>query len=126
MLSIAPRTRIFLVTGATDLRKSFDTLSAIVSGTLKEDPYSGHLYLFCNRLRNRLKILVWNRSGFWVLANRLEKGTFSWPESAEKTIDMTPEELALLLGGIDLRAARRRRWYVRPDAKREKELISSR
>ncbi len=126
MLTVAARTRIFIVTGATDLRKSFDTLAAIVSGTLKEDPYSGHLYVFCNRLRNRLKILVWNRSGFWVLANRLEKGTFAWPSSREKTIDMTPEELSLLLGGIDLRGARRRPWYTRPDVKREKELVSSR
>lgn len=125
MLTIASRTKVFIVTGVTDLRKSFDTLSAVVSGTLKEDPYSGHLYVFCNRLRNRLKILVWDRSGFWVMAKRLEKGTFAWPNSREKTVDMTPEELAQLLGGIDLRGARRRPWYTRPDVKREKELVPS-
>jgi transposase len=126
MLAIAPSTKIFLVTGSTDMRKSYDALSAIVSGTLMADPYSGHVWVFCNRVRNRLKILVWDRCGFLLVAKRLEKGTFAWPESAETTIDMTPEELSLLLGGIDLRGARRRPWYRRPDTNEEKTLVSSR
>ena len=62
------------------MRKQFDSLAEIVSGTLEEDPYSGHLYVFCNKLRNRLKILLWDRSGFVIVAKRLEKGTFAWPE----------------------------------------------
>ena len=126
MLTITPRTKILLVTGATDMRKQFDSLAAIVSGELERDPYAGHLYVFCNRIRNRLKLLWWDRSGFWVLARRLEKGTFNWPSSPERTIDMTPEELALIIGGIDLRGAKRRRWYERPDQPKRQTLVSSR
>ena len=108
------------------MRKQFDSLAEIVSGTLEEDPYSGHLYVFCNRLRNRLKILLWDRSGFVILAKRLEKGTFAWPDSSASTIDMTPEELALLLGGIDLHGAKRRAWYERPEAPKRETVVSSR
>lgn len=125
MLSFGSSTRIFLVTGVTDMRKSFDALSAIVSGTLQHDPYAGHAYVFCNRLRNRLKILLWDRSGFLIVAKRLERGTFAWPQSAGATIDMTPEELTLLLGGIDLRGAKSRRWYQRPEEKPRKTLVSA-
>ena len=126
MLTIAPSTKIFLVSGATDMRKHFDSLSAIVTETLKRDPYAGHVFVFCNRRHNRLKILFWDGTGFWVMAKRLERGTFSWPESKAKTIDLAPEELSLLLGGIDLRGAVRRRWYRRPDAEVKKTLVSSR
>ena len=114
MLSIPPSTKIFLVAGATDMRKHFDSLAAIVSGTLKQDPHSGHVFVFCNRRRNRLKILFWDTSGFWVCAKRLEQGVFSWPEpSSEVAVEMESEELSVLLAGIDLRGARRRRWYER-------------
>lgn len=126
MLTIGSSTRIFLVTGITDVRKSFDTLSAIVSGTLKRDPYAGDLYLFSNRRRNRVKILAFDGSGLWVCAKRLERGTFAWPTSEQSVLDLTPEELWLLIGGIDLRDAVRRRWYVRPRAERRKTLVSSR
>lgn len=126
MLTIATGKRIFLVTGVTDVRKSYDTLSAIVSGVLKKDPYAGDLYLFCNRRRNRVKILAFDRSGMWVAAKRLERGTFAWPQSDESSLDLTPEELWLLLGGIDLRSAVRRRWYVRPGTEARKTLVSSR
>ena len=125
MLNFGVTTEIFLVTGVTDMRKSFDTLSAIVSETLRRDPYSGQVFVFCNRGRNRVKILVWDRSGFFLLAKRLERGTFSWPESEEKSIDITPEELTLLLGGIDLRDAKRRRWYKRPGTSTRGSLVAS-
>jgi transposase len=124
MLTIASATRIFLFTGATDMRKSYDALSSIVSGTLNRDPYTGDLYLFSNRRRNRLKVLLWDGSGFWVCAKRLEGGTFAWPDASEKTIDLSPEELWLLLGGIDLRDAVRRRWYTRPGREERKSLLS--
>ena len=81
MLTLSPRTRVFLAPGATDMRKSFDTLTAIVSETLKEDPLSGHLFVFSNRPRTRVKVLLWDGSGL-VMAKRLEKGTFFWPNSA--------------------------------------------
>lgn len=123
MLNLGHGTRIFLVTGVTDMRKSFDTLAAIVSNTLEEDPYSGHVFAFANRGRNRVKLLLWDRSGFWLFAKRLEKGTFAWPDSSERSIDMTPEELTLLLGGIDLEGAKRRRWYKRPEHEEARTLV---
>ena len=114
MLTIGTKAKIFLVTGITDMRKSFDTLSAIVSETLGGDPYSGDVYAFCNRGRNRVKLLVWDESGFLLCAKRLEAGTFAWPTASETSIDLSSEELQLLLGGIDVRDAKRRSWYKRP------------
>ena len=113
MLSLTPPTQVFLVSGATDMRKSFNGLMAIVEQDLKRDVFSGHLFVFSNRQRNRLKILFWDRSGLWVYAKRLERGTFAWPRGSEATIEMTATELTLLLGGIDLKETRRRRWYER-------------
>ncbi len=72
MLNVGPGTKTFLVTGATDLRKSYDTLAAIVSNTLQEDPYSGSLFAFANRGRNRVKLLLWDRSGFWLFCRRTQ------------------------------------------------------
>jgi len=113
MLAITTRTEIYLVAGATDLRRSFNGLTAIVQNHLGEDPLSGHVFVFCNRKRDRIKLLFWDRSGLWVCAKRLEKGTFAWPLSGKPSIQLTTEELTLLLGGIDLRDTKRRRWYSR-------------
>lgn len=114
MLTLPSSVRIFLAAGVTDLRKSFDTLSGVVRDALGEDPLSGHLFLFCNRHRDRLKILYFDGSGLWVFAKRLEKGTFSWPgEGEEKRVEWRAPEMALLLGGIDLSRARKRKWYRR-------------
>src|SRR5437870_5352284 len=74
MLTLSPAVRIYLATGATDLRRSIDGLSALVREQLALDPLSGHLFLFRNRRGDRLKILAWDRSGFWVLYKRLERG----------------------------------------------------
>ena len=115
VLTLSPAVRIYLATGATDLRRSIDGLSALVRERFTLDPLSGHLFLFRNRRGDRLKILAWDRSGFWVLYKRLEQGTFAWP-----TERMTPApsrcaapDLALLLAGVDLAQTRRRRWYER-------------
>jgi len=116
MLSLTPATQIFLVSGATDMRKSFNGLLAIVENELHRDPLSGHLFVFSNRSRNRLKILFWDRSGLWVCAKRLEKGTFAWPSGKEVSVEMTAAELALILGGLDLKDTRKRRWYERSAA----------
>jgi transposase len=116
MLALPPSVRVFLATGATDIRKSFDGLSALAQSVLEQDPLSGHLFVFCNRRRDRLKILYWDRSGFWILHKRLEKGTFAWPredDSAGVRLELTSNELGLLLAGIDLSQGRRRRWYQR-------------
>jgi transposase len=116
MLTLSPRTRVFLAPEATDMRKSFDTLMALVSEKLAEDPLSGHLFAFTNRSRTRLKILLWDGSGLWVMAKRLEKGTFAWPkltDPAGKSIAMTSAELSLLVSGLDVTKSKRRRWYRR-------------
>jgi transposase len=110
---VGAATRIYLATGATDMRKGFTGLYGLVRDHLLCDPLSGHLFLFSNAQRNRLKIIFWDTSGLWVCAKRLEKGRFHWPEpdTAQNKIMLSHEELALLLGGIDLGQTRRRRWY---------------
>ena len=111
MLTLSPATRIFLAAGATDLRKSFNGLYSIVVNEIEGSPLSGNLFVFCNRYHNRIKVLYWDGSGLWVMAKRLEKGTFSWPETTARSLELTVAELTLLLGGIDLKATKRRRWY---------------
>jgi transposase len=115
VFGVGAATRIYLAKGATDMRKGFNGLYGLVCDQLLCDPLSGHLFLFSNAQRNRLKILFWDHSGLWVCAKKLEKGRFHWPESdtAENKIVLSHEELALLLGGIDLDKTRRRRWYRR-------------
>lgn len=110
MLSPGPATKIYLATGATDMRKSFNSLYGIVTGVLQRDPLSGHLFLFCNRRRDRIKVLCFDGSGLWICAKRLEQGTFHWPEAREGVVELTAAQLHLLLGGLDLRQTRRRRW----------------
>lgn len=113
MFAAGPATRIYLAAGATDMRKGFEGLFGLVRDRLECDPLSGHLFLFSNAGRNRLKVLFWDGSGLWVCSKRLEKGRFRWPEvkgSAMK-VTLTHEELALLLGGIDLNRTQRRRWH---------------
>jgi len=113
VLSFSSATKIYLACGVTDMRKSFNSLSAIVQNEIEKDPLSGHLYVFCNRRRNRLKILTWDGSGLWVLAKRLEKGTFTWPDGDGGAVEMRLEELTQLIAGLDLRSFRKRRWYRR-------------
>ncbi len=116
-MTLPPSVRIFLAPGATDMRKSFDGLAAATRHVIRQDPLSGHVFVFCNRRRHLIKVLVWDRSGFWVFAKRLERGTFRWPETREP-VEMRSEELALLLGGIDLSRTRRRPWFDRRPAVR--------
>ena len=114
MLTISPAVRIYLATGATDLRRSIDGLSAVVRDQLQLDPLSGHWFLFRNKRGDRLKILIWDHGGFWVLYRRLERGTFAWPrEPSSGPVEIRSMDLALLLGGVDLAQTRRRRWYER-------------
>jgi transposase len=113
MLGIGSATRVYVATGATDMRKSFEGLFGLVRDRLQADPLSGHVFLFSNAQRNRLKLLFWDGSGLWVCAKRLEKGRFRWPEAGagQTRITLTQEEVTLLLGGIDLTQTRRRAWY---------------
>jgi len=107
--------RIFLVAGATDMRKSFNGLAGIVRERLQADPLSRHLFLFCNRDRNRMKVLVCDESGMWVLAKRLDRGTLAWPQANDRVtrVEYRQEQLALLLHGFDADGLRARRWKRR-------------
>jgi transposase len=101
------------------MRKGFDGLYGLVRDRLSCEPTSGHLFLFCNARRNRLKVLYWDTGGLWVCAKRLERGRFTWPTAsgeAETKVLLSHEELALLLGGIDLSRTRRKEWYRREEA----------
>lgn len=112
MLTLSPAVRIYVATGATDLRRSIDGLAALVRQRFDLDPLSGHLFLFRNRRGDRLKILAWDHGGFWVLYKRLERGTFAWPsDDGGDPVTMRSGDLGLLLSGIDLTHTRRRRWY---------------
>jgi transposase len=111
MLNLPPAVRLFVARGATDMRKSFDSLAALVIDVIDQDPQSGHLFLFVNRRRDRLKVLWWDRSGYCLLAKRLEHGQFRVFDRADGSagaFELSVSELALILEGIDLRGARRR------------------
>ena len=107
--------QVWVATAPVDMRKSFDGLAALASGALGLDPLSGHLIVFSNRRRDRLKVLYWDRDGYAVWAKRLERGTFRIPAAAAGRVEMTAADLAALLAGIDLSTARRRPRYARPD-----------
>lgn len=116
MIPLSPATRIYLAAGATDLRKSFEGLSDLVAHQFKDDPLSGHLYVFANRKKNRIKLLYFDGTGVWVCAKRLGRGRFAWPRTTEPgALRILAEELTLLLSGIDLDQTRPRRWW-RPAA----------
>lgn len=142
MLSISSTTRVFLATAPTDMRKGFDGLFALVENVIQEDPFSGHLFVFRNRRRDRLKVLWWDRDGLAIFYKRLESGSYQFPmdagakvsvvKSAVSTADGTAasrceirsDELSLLLAGIDLGSVKRRRRYHRPSA--DEKLTSDR
>jgi len=101
--------RVYLACGHTDMRKSINGLSAIVEGSFKLDPFDGALFVFCNRNRDRLKILEWDNDGFWLYFKRLEKGRFRWPAPGdEATMTLSGEELSILLGGARVELKLRR------------------
>ena len=114
MLSGLVMGRVFLAAGATDMRKSFNSLSGLVRSQLGANPLSGDLFVFCSRNRTRLKILYFDSSGLWVFAKRLERGTFSWPSSNDAVrMELRYEELLLLINGIDARELRERKKWRR-------------
>lgn len=113
MIPLSPATHIFLAAGATDLRKSFEGLSDLVSHHFQQDPLSGHLYVFTNRRRNRIKLLYADGSGLWLCTKRLHgQGTFAWPATTgESAVTLAAQELNLLLSGIDLAHTAQRPWW---------------
>lgn len=114
MFGLGPATKIYIAIEGVDMRKGFDGLYGLVCDRLGQDPLSGHLFLFANRARSRLKVLVWDGSGLWVCAKRLEKGRFRWPTAQDQScIVMRPEQLAMLVNGLDLAEARPRKNWLR-------------
>lgn len=113
MLTLSPSVKVFLAAGSTDMRKGAVSLAGAVRTILEQEPTSGHLFVFCSRRRNLLKILYWDGSGFWLLTKRLARGTFAWPEAREgsRALDLRPEELGALLGGVDLAKTTWRPWW---------------
>jgi transposase len=118
MFGLGPATKIYVAAEAVDMRKGFEGLYGLVRDHLGQDPLSGYLFLFTNRTHTRLKALVWDGSGLWVCAKRLERGRFHWPEAKdEASVSMRPEELAMLINGMDLAQARpRSNWYRKQPA----------
>ena len=109
MLGASAATRVLVAITPIDLRGSFNRLYGLVSQQLKEDPLSGHLFVFTNRQRNRLKVLYWDGSGLWVCAKRLEKGRFTWPSGQAISESLRAEEWNALVHGLEVRA--KSGWY---------------
>ncbi len=115
MLTLPPAVRIHRAPGATHRRRPLDGLSALVRERFTLDPLSGHLFLFRNRRGDRLKILAWDRSGFWVLYKRLERGMFAWPAEPSGDLGGDAERGSAppARHGVELTQTRRRRWHER-------------
>ena len=111
MLSITGATRVFVAVVPVDLRGSFNALSGQVKQVLVQDPLSGHWFVFTNRRRNRLKILIWDGSGYWVCAKRLERDRFSWITGEQPSALLRPEELTALVCGLEVKA--KAGWFRR-------------
>jgi len=118
MIHMPASVRVYLCLNPCDMRRSFDGLYALVRDHLGLDAFAGHLYLFMNRRKDRLKLLYWDRSGFAIWAKRLEAGVFAIPsgEPGVRRLEITAEELGALLSGIDLDQATRRKRYRRSEA----------
>ena len=112
MIHLPASVRVYLCLSPCDMRRSFDGLHALVRDHLHLDAFAGHLYLFANKRRDRVKILYWDRDGYANWMKRLESGTFRWPAPTAAGLEWTPAELAAMLGGIDLKGTRRRHRFV--------------
>jgi transposase len=117
--------RILLCTTPTNMCYSFDSLMGQAQQIFKQDPLSGHLFLFFNRSRDRIKILFWDRDGFCIWYKRLERGTFQIPraEDGEQALELTYDQLTKLLGGIDLYTGRKRRRYRLPSSRKNEHSV---
>jgi transposase len=103
MIGLPPGTRVWLVAGHTDMRKGFDGLAALVQSALAENPFCGHVFVFRGRRGDLLKVLWFDGQGLLLLAKRLERGRFVWPQAATGSVSLTSAQLAMLLEGIDWR-----------------------
>jgi transposase len=107
---------VYLACGPTDLRKSIDGLCSIVEDIFSYDVYGLSVFVFCNKSRNRIKILEWDGDGFWLHLKRIEKGRFDWPSGdGGETMPLTQKELEILIGGTSLLSKLKRRNVFRAD-----------
>lgn len=104
-MNLPSDTKVFLALGTTDMRKAINGLSIIVSEQMRQDIFSGHLFVFCNRKRTILKILYWDKNGFCLWQKRLEKDRFKWPETHEEIMGITNRELSWLIAGLNIHQA---------------------
>ncbi len=118
MFTLPSAVSVFICLQPTDLRKSFDSLAALTESVIRQSPLSGHLFVFLNRSRDRVKTLFWDRTGYCLYYKRLEAGTFRVPanDDAGTCAALSLPELTLMLEGIDLAGARRRKRYFLPSA----------
>jgi transposase len=119
MIHLPASVRVYLCLTSCDMRKSFDSLHALVREHLELDAFAGHLFVFTSRRKDRVKILYWDRDGFAVWSKRLEEGSYAVPfgdGGGERRREITVQELGALLSGIDLTTARRRKRYQRVNA----------
>ena len=107
MIPVPSQTKVWLAAGVTDMRKQFNGLSALAESVLKQDPYSGHLFVFRGRRGDLVKIVWWDGQGACMFSKRLEKGKFLWPSASEGKVTVSPAQLSMLLEGIDWRAPQR-------------------
>lgn len=98
----AQNLKVYIALGTTDMRKAIDGLSILVSDKFNLDPFSGHLFAFCNRKQNIVKILYWGRNGFCLWQKRLEKDRFQWPRSKQEVMTIGSQELAWLMDGLSI------------------------
>lgn len=112
-MMVPPSVRIFVCTEPTDMRKGFDGLAGLVTTSICEDVFAGHLFVFWNRRQTHVKVLWWDRSGFALWYKRLERGVFRFPTSGKGPAEIEAADLALLLEGIDLAGVRRQPRYSR-------------
>ena len=111
MLSLGGSHRVFLCRRPVDFRKAHDGLCAVIRNEFKDDPFSGDVFAFFNRAKDRVKLVVWDRNGFWLLYKRLEKGTFPFAVSGEGRVEIAQGELAMILEGIEWKSAKRSSHY---------------
>ena len=118
MIAASLQTKLYLARAATDMRKSFRGLLTLTEAVLRQEPTSGHLFVFVNRRRDLMKILYWDGSGFCIWYKRLERGTFQMPpgvaDEARATIELSSVQLSLMLQGIDLASAKQRLRFSMP------------
>ncbi len=107
------KVEIYVKAGSTDMRKQINGLSIQVQEIMEKDPFSGSLFMFCNKQRKILKMIYWDRNGFWLFLKRLEKDKFPWPQTGEEAQEITREQFEMLLDGIDFWKAHKSLKYTK-------------